>query len=371
MSNDTVHWEARILPAGPPRLLGWNVPAEELVHIPEHWLVYPEPNPSLHYLLALLYVLFTFIALLGNGLVIWIFCAAKSLRTPSNMFVVNLAICDFFMMIKTPIFIYNSFHTGFALGNLGCQIFGTIGSLTGIGAAITNAAIAYDRYSTIARPLDGKLSRGQVMLFIVLIWTYTIPWALMPLMGVWGRFVPEGFLTSCSFDYLTDSSEIRIFTATIFTFSYMIPMTLIIFYYSQIVSHVINHEKALKEQAKKMNVDSLRSNANTNAQSAEIRIAKAAITICFLFVASWTPYGVTAMIGAFGNKSLLTPGVTMIPACTCKAVACLDPYVYAISHPKYRLELQKRLPWLELQEKPISDNQSTATEAVSAPPASG
>lgn len=252
------------------------------------------------------------------------------------MFVVNLAICDFFMMIKAPIFIYNAFNTGFATGHIGCQIFAFIGSLTGIGAGMTNAAIAYDRYSTIARPLDGKLSRGQVILFIMLIWTYTIPWGLMPVMGVWGRFVPEGFLTSCSFDYLTDSNEIRSFVTTIFIFSYAIPMTLIIYYYSQIVSHVVNHEKALREQAKKMNVDSLRSNASTNAQSAEIRIAKAAITICFLYILSWTPYGVMAMIGAFGDKALLTPGVTMIPACTCKAVACLDPYVYAISHPKYR-----------------------------------
>lgn len=52
-----------------------------------------------------------------------------------------------------------------------------------------------------------------------------------------------------------------------------------------------------------------------------------------------------ALIGAFGDKTLLTPGVTMIPACTCKFVACLDPWVYAISHPKYRLELQRRMPW--------------------------
>lgn len=51
-------------------------------------------------------------------------------------------------------------------------------------------------------------------------------------------------------------------------------MSLIIYYYSQIVSHVIDHEKALREQAKKMNVESLRSNANANAQTAEIRIAK-------------------------------------------------------------------------------------------------
>lgn len=62
------------------------------------------------------------------------------------MFVVNLALCDFFMMLKAPVFIYNSFNTGFALGNLGCQIFGFMGSMTGIGASMTNAAIAYDRY---------------------------------------------------------------------------------------------------------------------------------------------------------------------------------------------------------------------------------
>lgn len=58
-----------------------------------------------------------------------------------------------------------------------------------------------------------------------------------------------------------------------------------------------------------MNVESLRSNQNTSAESAEIRIAKAALTVCFLFVASWTPYGVMALIGAFGDQQLLTPGV--------------------------------------------------------------
>lgn len=74
-----------------------------------------------------------------------------------------------------------------------------------------------------------------------------------------------------------------------------------------------------------------------------------------------------ALIGAFGDKALLTPGVTMIPACTCKFVACLDPYVYAISHPKYRIELQKRLPWLAIVEKEdkVNDATSTVTEVPS------
>lgn len=106
---------------------------------------------------------------------------------------------------------------------------------------------------------------------------YVIPWALMPLLGVWGRYAPEGFLTTCTFDYITDLPEIRNFTATIFTFSYAIPMSLILYFYSQIVGHVVNHEKALREQAKKMNVESLRSNVSTNQQSAEIRIAKVSL----------------------------------------------------------------------------------------------
>lgn len=71
-----------------------------------------------------------------------------------------------------------------------------------------------------------------------------------------------------------------------------------------------------------------------------------------------------ALIGAFGDKSLLTPSVTMIPACACKFVACIDPYVYAISHPKYRIELQKRLPWLAISEKEdkVADTTSAVTE---------
>nr|WCQ76399.1 ultraviolet sensitive opsin 2 [Notolioon sp. CRS 2022] len=356
--------EARVMDITAPRLLAWNVPPSELVHIPEHWLKYAEPEASLHYLLGLLYIFFFLLSTVGNGLVMWIFSSAKTLRTPSNMFVVNLAFCDFIMFMSNPIFIYNSFNRGYASGHLGCQIYAFVGSLSGIGAGMTNACIAYDRYTTIAKPFDGKLTRTKAFLMIICIWGYTLPWATLPLFEVWGRYVPEGFLTACSFDYLLDTFDNHMFVAVIFICSYVIPMSMIVYFYSQIVSHVISHEKALKEQAKKMNVASLRSNQTNANQSTEIRIAKVAITICFLFVASWTPYAVLAMIGAFGDQTLLTPAITMIPACACKIVACLDPYVYALSHPRYRMELQKRLPWLAIKEFETGETQTITTEST-------
>lgn len=115
---------------------------------------------------------------------------AKSLRTPSNILVINLAICDFFMMFKTPVFIYNSFMRGFALGNLGCQIYGIIGSYTGIGASATNAFIAYDRYNVITRPLEGKMTQGKALLMVIFIYLYATPFVVACVTESWGRFVP-------------------------------------------------------------------------------------------------------------------------------------------------------------------------------------
>lgn len=171
--NSNFHLKKKKKRIGEPttHLLGWNVSPEELPSIPDHWLSQAEPNHSVHYLLGTLYIAFFFVAIIGNGLVLWVFtsyvtfilnsksiihsihsinilifvCRAKSLRTPSNVFVINLAFCDFMMMSKTPIFIYNSFNHGYALGSTGCQVFALMGSLSGIGAAITNACIAYDR----------------------------------------------------------------------------------------------------------------------------------------------------------------------------------------------------------------------------------
>lgn len=57
----------------------------------------------------------------------------------------------------------------------------------------------------------------------------------------------------------------------------------------------------LRDQAKKMNVKSLVSNQDKE-RSVEVRIAKVAFTIFFLFLCAWTPYAVVAVIGAFGNR---------------------------------------------------------------------
>lgn len=88
---------------GKPGILGnWTVvdkvPQEMLHLVDPYWYQFEPLNPLWHSLLGFALAIFCFIAILGNLCVIYIFTKTKSLRTPSNLLVVNLAVSDFMIM---------------------------------------------------------------------------------------------------------------------------------------------------------------------------------------------------------------------------------------------------------------------------------
>lgn len=372
MRNDTlfngplafVGEESGYVPSMRERFLGWNVPPEhsDLVH--PHWRGFIAPGKFWHMGLALIYFMMFIMSIVGNGCVIWIFSTSKSLRTASNMFIVSLAVFDMLMMCEMPMFLVNCFVERMIGWELGCDIYALFGSISGMGQSITNAAIAFDRYRTISCPIDGRLNPKQAAVLVAFTWFWATPFSVMPMLRVWGRYTTEGFLTTCSFDFLTEDQDTKVFVSSIFVWSYVIPLIFIIYFYSQLLQSIRNHEKMLREQAKKMNVKSLVSNQDKE-RSVEMRIAKVAFTIFFLFLLAWTPYATVALIGAFGNRELLTPISTMLPAVFAKTVSCIDPWIYAINHPRYRQELQKRCKWMGIHEpEPAHDTASAQTEKV-------
>ena len=117
---------------------------------------------------------------------------------------------------------------------------------------------------------------------------------------------------------------------------YVCNVAIIMGCYYFIVQAVFKHEDELRAQAKKMNVTSLRSNADQQAVSAEIRIAKIAIMNVSLWLLSWTPFAAVSLVGTWGNTSLITPLICELPVVFSKASCVYNPIIYAISHPKYR-----------------------------------
>lgn len=117
---------------------------------------------------------------------------------------------------------------------------------------------------------------------------------------------------------------------------------MICYSYWYIIAAVSAHEKAMREQAKKMNVKSLRSSEDCE-KSAEAKLAKVALTTISLWFLAWTPYLVICYHGLFKIDGL-TPTVTIFGATFAKTSAVYNPIVYGISHPKYRIVLKEKCP---------------------------
>ena len=147
---------------------------------------------------------------------------------------------------------------------------------------------------------------------------------------------------------------------------WVLPMICIVFFYSRIASAVISHEATLRVQAKKMNVESLRANQNSEAESAEMRIAKVAITNVLIWALAFTPYAIVCLIGCFGNRSLVTPLVCQLPSMFLKTACCFNPLVFAGSHPKFREALAEKFPSFGINEKSNgSERKKSVTETAS------
>ncbi|XP_064177073.1 melanopsin-A-like [Anguilla rostrata] len=298
-----------------------------------------------HYIIGSVILAVGITGMVGNFLVMYAFCRSRSLRTPANMFIINLAVTDFLMCItQTPIFFITSMHKRWIFSEKGCELYAFCGALFGICSMITLTVIALDRYFVITRPLAsiGVMSRRRAMLILAASWVYSMGWSLPPFFG-WSAYVPEGLLTSCSWDYMTFSPSVRAYTMLLFTFVFFIPLFIIIYCYVFIFRAIRDTNMAVGKITGDNTKDSIK---KFHRMKNEWKMAKIALIVILLYVISWSPYSCVALTAFAGYADMLTPYMNSVPAVIAKASAIHNPIIYAITHPKYRSAIAKYIPCL-------------------------
>ena len=351
--------------------IGGNITVLDLVRpemrhlVSDHWGQFPPMNPLWHSILGFTIFCLGIVSMIGNYVVISVFTSTKSLRTPSNLLVVNLAFSDFLMMFTMgPPMVMSCYHETWIYGPLACQLYAAAGSLFGCVSIWTMTMIAFDRYNVIVKGLAGKpMTKSDAMVRIAIIWLFALIWTGAPFFG-WCRYVPEGNMTACGTDYISQDLSSRSYILVYAVFVYFTPLFMIIYSYFFILQAVAAHEKNMRDQAKKMNVASLRSSENVN-QSAECKLAKVALMTISLWFMAWTPYLIINFTGVL-TSTKITPLATIWGSLFAKANAVYNPIVYGISHPKYRAALQAKYPSLACASEPavVNDTQSVATAST-------
>ncbi|XP_070499438.1 opsin, ultraviolet-sensitive [Chironomus tepperi] len=317
-----------------------------LKKINPHWLKYPPQPPNYHYALAIIYFIMMIFGLTGNALVIFIFIKSSNVRTPANNLILNLAFSDFIIMLEAPIFIYNSLNFGPAAGEIACKMYGMMGATGGTVAIMTLTAISIDRYNVIVFPLNPSRSTTNIRsrIMILCIWAISLPFCVLPFLEIWGvsGYIPEGFLTACSYDYLDTSPSNYWFIFIYALTAFFVPLSIITYCYFHILYVVLSAKKIQSSKEK---------------NKTEIRLAGVVMGIIGLWLFAWSPYCIVSLIGIFGYADNISPGVSMIPAIMAKLAACFDPYVYAVTHPRFSSELRQLL--CKSQEEPTSNFQTS------------
>lgn len=212
----------------------------------------------------------------------------------------------------------------------GCRLYGFFGGLTGVASIATLTAISIDRYFVVVYPLDPlrSITKLRSRMMVIFVWIYSTFFSIIPALDIgFSRYVPEGYLTSCSFDYLDRTTPARIFMFVFFVFAWVVPFAIITFCYYYILTEVAAAKK-------------IQSNRDQTKKT-EIKLAFIILTVIGLWFAAWTPYSVVALLGISGNEAYLSPMVSMIPAVFCKSAACIDPYMYAMTHKRFQMEIRR------------------------------
>ncbi|KAB5581523.1 hypothetical protein PHYPO_G00176680 [Pangasianodon hypophthalmus] len=318
-----------------------------MVHEPPQLFPTVDVPDHAHYTIGAVIFAIGITGIVGNFLVIYAFTRSRTLRTPANMFIINLAITDFFMCAtQTPIFFITSMHKKWIFGEKGCELYAFCGALFGICSMITLMVIAVDRYFVITRPLSsiGMLSEKRALLVLTCAWVYSLGWSLPPFFG-WSAYVPEGLMTSCTWDYMTFTPSVRAYTMLLFIFVFFIPLIVIIYCYV-FIFHAIHNSN---QDVRKMNRYNTRDKVKRfNKMKKEWKMAKVALIVILLYVISWSPYSIVALTAFAGYADMLTPYMNSVPAVIAKASAIHNPIIYAITHPKYRVAIAKYIPCLRV-----------------------
>ncbi|XP_012943629.1 rhodopsin, GQ-coupled [Aplysia californica] len=294
---------------------------------------------TFHLVVGIFITIVGILAVVGNVLVLCTFARHSSLRTSSNLLVVNLTVADLVMSsLDFPILAISSYKGCWVMGFLGCQVYGVSSGVAGLVTINTLAAISVDRFVVVVHRLSpmhqmGKSTTGVI---IIAIWALSVIWAVLPITGV-SSYRLEGMGTSCTFDYASRTSSNRWFFIALVIFNFFIPLALIIFSYWRIYASV----RAVKRELKLLQSARTSILRKRFEVQAEIKTAITALVIISIFCLAWTPYVIIAFVGLYGPTTAIDPLVSMFPNILAKISTVSNPILYSIGHPEVRKKMKK------------------------------
>ncbi|XP_031416052.1 5-hydroxytryptamine receptor 4 isoform X1 [Clupea harengus] len=274
----------------------------------------------------------------GNFLVVLAIAYFKQLQSPTNCFVMSLAVADFLVgLVVMPYSMVRTVEGCWHFSATFCQLHSSLDVMLCTASIFHLSCIAFDRYYAVCNPLvySFKMSRARVALLIVVCWAVPLLISFGPiLLGLHKAGVaiplPENMCV-----FLVN----RIYAVMASMVAFYLPMAIMLVAYWKIY-------KAAKRQAMQISAmesqmaagvgkDSSKKQRHRNSLRRERKAAKTLGIIMGVFLLFWLPFFTVNIVDPFIDYS--TAGVVWDVFLWLGYVnSSLNPFLYGLFNRSFR-----------------------------------
>uniref|UniRef100_UPI00398F5AAF opsin-3 n=1 Tax=Pristiophorus japonicus TaxID=55135 RepID=UPI00398F5AAF len=280
-------------------------------------------SPSTYKLLAGIIGTIGVVGFCNNLLMLVLYCKFKRLRTPTNLFLVNISISDLLLSVFGVIFTFVSCIKGrWVWDSAACVWDGFSNSLFGISSIMSLTVLAYERYIRVVNAT--AIDFAWAWRAITYIWLYSLAWTGAPLIG-WNRYTLELHRLGCSVNWNSRNPSDTSFILFLFLGCLLVPVGVIAYCYGNIL-YTIRMLQSIQD---------LQTVRFAKILNYEKNVAKMCFFMIFTFLICWMPYAVISFMVVYGYTDI-TPTVTIILSLLAKSSTTYNPIIYTVMSRKYR-----------------------------------
>ncbi|CAH2285747.1 thyrotropin-releasing hormone receptor [Pelobates cultripes] len=303
-----------------------------------------------------LVILICGLGIVGNVMVVLVVLRTKHMRTPTNCYLVSLAIADLMVLVAAGLpNITESIYGSWVYGYIGCLCI-TFLQYLGINASSCSiTAFTIERYLAICHPIKAQflctISRAKKI--IVFVWAFTSLYCMMWffLLDLNTTIYKDATVVNCG--YKVPRSYYSPIYLIDFAVFYAVPMTLATVLYGLIARILFLNPipSDPKENSKTWRNDSthqnktynskLSSRCSNNTISSRRQVTKMLAVVVILFAFLWMPYRTLVVVNSFLSQPYLENWFVLFCRICIYLNSAINPVIYNLMSQKFRAAFRK------------------------------
>ncbi|XP_072319735.1 5-hydroxytryptamine receptor 4 [Eucyclogobius newberryi] len=308
--------------------------------------------------------LYTFLSLaivctvVGNSLVVLSIAYFKRLRSPTNSFVMSLAVADCLVgLVVMPYSMVRTIDGCWLFGPLFCQIHSSLDVMLCTASIFHLSCIAFDRYYAVCNPLcyASKMSNNRVVSLIVICWVF-------PSFISVGPVTLELHVASTDVQMPEDGCVFvvnQVYAVVASVVSFYLPMLIMLLAYWKIYKVAKRQARQISAMESQTVKDTSKKQRHRNAMKRERKAAKILGIVMGVFLLFWMPFFTVNVVDPFiGYRT----GVVVWDVFLWLGYlnSSLNPFLYGLFNRSFRRAflmfigcrvcLREPLSWMELSQ---------------------